>query len=105
MPGWWQLLQQLGAVPRVLMWDGEAAVGRWPGPAAAVDDCLSGVPGVLGAKVLICKPADPEAKGGIERLHRFLETSFLPGRIFTSAGDFNAQLHGWLALANRRRKR
>jgi hypothetical protein len=28
-----------------------------------------GFRGVLGAKVLICKPGDPEAKGGIERLH------------------------------------
>ena len=27
--GWWRLLQQLGAVPRVLVWDGETAVGRW----------------------------------------------------------------------------
>jgi transposase len=27
--GWWRLLEQLGAVPRVLVWDGEAAVGRW----------------------------------------------------------------------------
>jgi transposase len=24
--GWWRLLQQLGAVPRVLVWDGEAAI-------------------------------------------------------------------------------
>jgi transposase len=29
--GWWQLLAALGAVPRVLVWDGEAAVGRWRG--------------------------------------------------------------------------
>ncbi len=27
--GWWRLLEQLGAVPRVLVWDGEGAVGRW----------------------------------------------------------------------------
>ena len=27
--GWWQLLSELGAVPRVLVWDGEGAVGRW----------------------------------------------------------------------------
>ena len=27
--GWWQHLQRLGAVPRVLVWDGEGAVGRW----------------------------------------------------------------------------
>jgi transposase len=60
---------------------------------------------VLGAKVLICKPADPEAKGGIERLHDYLERSFLPGRSFISAADFNIQLQAWLQLANRRRKR
>jgi len=28
--GWWQLIEQLGATPRVLVWDGEGAVGRWP---------------------------------------------------------------------------
>jgi hypothetical protein len=32
--------------------------------------------------MLICKPADPEAKGGIERLHDYLERSVLPGRTF-----------------------
>jgi transposase len=60
---------------------------------------------VLGAKVIICKPTDPEAKGGIERLHDYLERSFLPGRSFGSPADFNSQLQAWLQLANRRRKR
>jgi hypothetical protein len=27
--GWWQHLEKLGAVPRVMVWDGESAVGRW----------------------------------------------------------------------------
>jgi hypothetical protein len=27
--GWWQLIAGLGAVPRVLVWDGEGAIGRW----------------------------------------------------------------------------
>src|SRR5215207_2949647 len=27
--GWWRLIEQLGAVPKVLVWDGEGAVGRW----------------------------------------------------------------------------
>ena len=27
--GWWQLIAALGAVPRVLVWDGEGAIGRW----------------------------------------------------------------------------
>jgi transposase len=34
-----------------------------------------------------------------------LETSFLPGRTFTSPADFNAQLDDWLRLANRRQRR
>ena len=39
---------------------------------------------------------DPEAKGLVERANGYLETSFLPGRTFTSPADFNAQLAGWL---------
>lgn len=27
--GWWQLIAGLGTVPRVLVWDGEGAIGRW----------------------------------------------------------------------------
>ena len=60
---------------------------------------------MLGAKVVICKPADPEAKGLVERFHDYLERSFLPGRTFASPADFNTQLAGWLQQANRRRKR
>jgi transposase len=103
--GWWRLLHQLGAVPRVLVWDGEAAVGRWRPRQPELTAACQGFRGVLGTKVLICKPADPEAKGGIERLHDYLERSFLPGRSFTSPGDFNTQLQAWLGIANRRRKR
>jgi transposase len=103
--GWWRLLQQLGAVPRVLVWDGEGAVGRWRARQPQLTTACQGFRGVLGAKVLICKPADPEAKGGIERLHDYLERSFLPGRSFTSPLDFNTQLQAWLEMANRRRKR
>jgi transposase len=55
--------------------------------------------------VLICRPADPEAKGLLERAHDYLERSFLPGRTFTSPADFNAQLAGWLATVNRRVRR
>jgi transposase len=103
--GWWRLLEQLDAVPRVLVWDGESAVGRWRSRQPELTAACQAFRGVLGAKVLICKPADPEAKGGIERLHDYLERSFLPGRIFTSPTDFNTQLQMWLGVANRRRKR
>jgi transposase len=55
--------------------------------------------------VIICRPADPEAKGLVERFHDYLETSLLPGREFAGPADFNAQLAGWLAVANTRRRR
>jgi transposase len=92
--GWWRLLHQLGAVPRVLVWDGEAAVGRWRPRQPELTAACQGFRGVLGTKVLICKPADPEAKGGIERLHDYLERSFLPGRSFTSPGRFQHSASG-----------
>ena len=61
--------------------------------------------GTLGAKVIICKPADPEAKGLVERFHDYLETSFLPGRSFSCPADFNGQLQEWLGRANTRQHR
>jgi transposase len=103
--GWWGLLGGLGAVPRVLVWDGEGAVGRWAGGRSIPTADCHGFRGTLGAKVLICKPRDPEAKGLLERAHDWLERSFLPGRSFDSPRDFNAQLTGWLAMANQRTKR
>ena len=103
--GWWQLLENLGAVPRVLVWDGEAAVGRWRARRAELTLECQAFRGVLGAKVIICKPADPEAKGLVERFHDYLERSFLPGRSFTDAEDFNTQLAGFVAQANARRMR
>jgi transposase len=88
------------AVPRVLVWDGEGAVGRWRNKRAELTGHCQAFRGVLGVKVLICKPGDPEAKGLVERFHDYLETSFLPGRAFTGPDDFNSQLSGWLAAAN-----
>ncbi|GAA5129475.1 hypothetical protein GCM10023320_50000 [Pseudonocardia adelaidensis] len=50
--------------------------------------------------MLVCRPADPEAKGLIERAHDYLERSFLPGRAFAGPAEFNAQLTDWLAVVN-----
>ena len=103
--GWWQLLEQLGAVPRVLVWDGEGAVGRWRRRQPELTAECHAFRGTLGAKVIVCKPADPEAKGLVERFHDYLETSFLPGRSFSCPADFNNQLQQWLARANSRQHR
>jgi transposase len=103
--GWWQHVVTLGAVPRVLVWDGEGGVGRWRGGRSELTKDCQAFRGTLGAKVVICRPADPEAKGLLERAHDYLERSFLPGRTFGSPADFNAQLTDWLAAANRRVRR
>jgi transposase len=90
--GWWQLIAGLRAVPRVLVWDGEAAIGRWRAGRVELTEQCQAFRGVLAARVIVCKPADPEAKGLVERAHDYLERSFLPGRSFTGPGDFNGQL-------------
>jgi transposase len=103
--GWWQLIGALGAVPRVLVWDGEGAVGRWrAGKPELTGDCQA-FRGTLGARVIICRPADPEVKGLVERFHDYLERSFLPGRQFAGPADFNARMQQWLAVANTRVRR
>lgn len=103
--GWWQHLSTLGGTPKVLVWDGEGAVGRWRARQPELTEHCQTFRGTLAAKVLICKPADPEAKGLVERLHDYLERSFLPGRTFTSPTDFNTQLQTWLVTANHRQHR
>ena len=79
-------------VPRTLVWDGEAAVGRWRARQSELTQDCQAFRGVLGAKIYICKPAGPEAKGMLERFHDYLERSFLPGRRFIGPEDFSAQL-------------
>ena len=93
---WWLLEQQLGAVPRRLVWDNEAGIGR----GGHLADGVAGFSGTL--KIVQLKPFDPESKGIVERANRYLETSFLPGRRFSSPADFNRQLAEWLPIANRR---
>jgi transposase len=103
--GWWRLIHAVGAVPRTLVWDGEGAVGRWRGGKTELTRDCQAFRGVLGTKVIVLKPAEPEHKGIIERAHDYLERSFLPGRVFTGPGDFNVQLQEWLEKVNRRSRR
>jgi transposase len=103
--GWWRLIEYLGAVPRVLVWDGEGAIGRRRGGRTELTDQCQAFRGTLGAKVLVCRPADPEAKGIIERAHDYLERSFLPGRSFAGPAEFNTQLTDWLKVVNTRPRR
>ncbi|MDX3763578.1 IS21 family transposase [Streptomyces mirabilis] len=95
--GHWRLLTEWGAVPRTLVWDNEAGVGRGR-PTSE----FAAFAGLLATKIYLCRPRDPEAKGLVERANGYLETSFLPGRHFSGPDDFNTQLQTWLKVANRR---
>jgi hypothetical protein len=98
----WQLLSgSFTAVPHELWWDNEAGIGR----RGRLTDPVTALVGTLGSRLVQLKPYDPESKGVVERANRYLETSFLPGRSFTSPQDFNDQLRLWLPIANSRRVR
>jgi transposase len=103
--GHWDLLCGWGVVPRALVWDNESAVGKWRGGKPELTTAMNAFRGMLGIKVVLCRPADPEAKGLVERANGYLETSFLPGRSFDSAADFNNRLTTWLVGANSRTHR
>nr|WP_198417714.1 DDE-type integrase/transposase/recombinase [Cryobacterium sp. TMT1-66-1] len=90
LAGMWLLLsEQLQAVPRRLIWDNEAGIGR----RNKLADGVAAFCGALATKIVQLKPYDPESKGIVERADQFLETSFLPGR---------TQLRQWLPTANTR---
>jgi hypothetical protein len=96
--GSWELIQQLGRVPRRLIWDNEPGIGRGHRRAEGVTSFM----GTLATKLVLLPPRDPESKGVVERRNGWFETSFMPGRTFTCPGDFNAQFADWLTMANAR---
>nr|WP_253255137.1 hypothetical protein [Corynebacterium striatum] len=93
----WSLLNELGRVPRRLIWDNEPGIGR-----RKLTEPVAGFAGTLATKVVLLPPRDPESKGIVERRNRFFETSFMPGRHFASPADFNTQFADWLSTANNR---
>jgi len=96
--GSWELIRQLGRVPRRLIWDNEPGIGRGQRRAEGVGSFM----GTLATKLVLLPPRDPESKGIVERRNGWFETSFMPGRVFASPADFNAQLTDWLTRANAR---
>ena len=100
LAGLWRCLERLGALPERLVIDREGALhagaGRPTPPFAAF--C-----GQLALDWQFCEPADPQAKGLVERLQGYMQTSFEPGRSFANELDFQDQLDRWFdARANRR---
>ncbi len=102
LAGMLQVLAQIGAVPRCAVWDQEGCIGQWRQGHQVLTAEFQAFRGSLGMNARLCAPADPEAKGLVERANGYLETSFLPGRRFDDVADFNRQLVGWLRRANQR---
>jgi hypothetical protein len=96
--GSWELIRQLGRVPRRLIWDNETGIGR----GGKLADGVAAFTGTLATQIVQLRPRDPESKGIVERRNGFFGTSFMPGRSFASPGDFNAQFAEWLDRANSR---
>jgi transposase len=92
-------LWSLGGLPQTLVWDREGALhageGRPTGEFAAL--C-----GQLRVDWRFCAPADPQAKGAVERLQGYMETNFERGRTFANPQDFQLQLDSWFEKANAR---
>jgi hypothetical protein len=102
LSGMLRVFDQFGAVPRTAVWDQEGCIGQWRAGRQVLTREFQAFRGTLGMHVRLCGPADPEAKGVVERTHDYYERSFLPGRSFDDVEDFNRQFTGWLRRANSR---
>jgi len=92
-------LAWLGVLPEKLVWDREGAIHAGGGRPTEV---FASFCGQLEVGWIILEAADPQAKGVLERSHRFLRSNFEPGRRFANPADFQLQLDGWCDRVNRR---
>jgi transposase len=95
-------LARLGALPEKLVWDREGAIHAGGGRPSEEFACFCGG---LGVGWIILDPGDAEAKGLLERSHRFMRTNFEPGRRFANHLDFQAQFDAWTERVNGRTHR
>lgn len=91
-------LSRLGVLAEKLIWDRESAIaGRGKPTEAFLAFC-----GQLGAGWIVLDAGDAQAKGQLERTHRFMRDNFEQGRSFANHLDFQDQLDRWADLANAR---
>jgi transposase len=85
-------LWRWGVLPRRLVVDREGCLHAGGGRPS---EELAGFCGQLQVGWRILDTGDCQAKGVVERLQEFMETSFEPGRSFANELDFQDQLDGW----------
>jgi transposase len=92
-------LRRLGGLPQSLVWDRQAGIH---GHGGRPSEAFAAFCGQLKAGWVFCEPADPQAKGAVERLQGYAETNFEPGRRFANHIDFQDQLDAWFHRINAR---
>ena len=70
-------LRRLGALPEKLVWDRESAIAAGGRPTTE----FAAFCGALELGWVILEARDPQAKGALERSHRFMRSNFEPGRV------------------------
>ena len=104
--GWWQLIETLGAVPRVLVWDGEGAIGRWRGGPGRAHRRVPGVPRDAGREGDGLQARRPRSEGP----GRALPTTIWSGRSCRAGRSprrrtSTASCSSWLSVVNTRQRR
>lgn len=90
-------LTRLGACRGRFFWDRQTGLHAHRGRPT---DAFAAFCGQLKISWRFCEPADPQAKGAVERLQDNLEHNFKPGRRFANEGDFQDQLDACCGKAN-----
>jgi len=94
-------LARLGALPAKLVWDREGAIAPHGRPTQE----FLAYCGQLALGWVILDSGDCQAKGALERSHRFLHGNFEAGRRFANHLDFQDQLERWCERINARAHR
>ncbi|MBK5231354.1 MAG: IS21 family transposase [Thermoleophilia bacterium] len=95
-------LTRIGALPKKLVLDREGALHKGSGHPTEV---FAAYLGQLSLGWIILAPRDAEAKGALERSHRYLHGNFEAARRFANPADLRHQLDLWLTKANNRKHR
>jgi Mu transposase, C-terminal domain len=100
--GMGRCLERLGGLPETLVWDREGAIHATKGRPT---DEFAAFCGQLPVGWRILEAADPEAKGLLERRHRFMRTNFEPARPIASPEHYQDELDAWAERVDRRTHR
>src|SRR3954447_4845462 len=91
-------LLRLGGLPVKLVWDRESALAAGGRPTSEFAAFCS----QLELGWVILEARDPQAKGALERSHRFMRSNFEPGRVFANHLDFQDRMDAWCEKVNGR---